>query len=303
LAAQKKDIDYWDKYYGKKGADGYPKKDSYSGKNSRGRIIGSEYKVKPPPKKKKRSPALTIILLLIIVFLAGFFTFYAIDRGFFTKLKPENLTAAQVDDTASNESTISQEQDSSSTKSEETSSSSENSDAGSINDPDTKKVSFWQQLIYLIKNFGKEKLEDSDYPKKITLNCYFAVTGEQKIFGAEKRTIVAGSPQNAAVNAMGELLKGPYASFYYPVIAPGTKVLGAQVSDKVLRLNLSQEFISESLDSRILDEYVIYTIVNTLTEIQGIQAVVFLVDGREIKQYGLIDLRLPAIRQEKYLPK
>jgi len=125
--------------------------------------------------------------------------------------------------------------------------------------------------------------------------------GNEEKFGCEQRTIIAGSSQNAVVNAMNELLKGPYESYNFAVIPAGTKLLGVEVLNKIAKINLSQEFLSESLDSTILDEYIIYTIVDTLTEIPEIEAVSFLIDGKEIKEYGNVDLNLPAIRNEKYL--
>ena len=73
-------------------------------------------------------------------------------------------------------------------------------------------------------------------------------------------------------------------------------MLLSRLSDR----NFSQEFLSESLDSSILDDYIIYTIVNTLTEIQDIQAVSFSIDDKDIREYGNVDLQLPAIRNEKY---
>jgi len=122
-----------------------------------------------------------------------------------------------------------------------------------------------------------------------------------EIFGFEERTIVAGSPKIAASSAINELLKGPYEDYNFAIIPAGTKLLGVEVANKIANVNFSQEFLSESLDSSILDDYIIYTIVNTLTEIPDIEAVTFAIDGKDIKGYGNVDLRLPAIRNEKYL--
>ncbi|MCL4378722.1 MAG: GerMN domain-containing protein, partial [Actinobacteria bacterium] len=94
-----------------------------------------------------------------------------------------------------------------------------------------------------------------------------------------------------------------YSCLYYhfPVIPSGTRLLGVEIYENIAKINLSEDFLNKSLDSGILDEYVIYTIVDTITEIQGIEGVIFLVDGKRIKQYGKVDLSIPAIRNDKYL--
>lgn len=83
---------------------------------------------------------------------------------------------------------------------------------------------------------------------------------------SEKRTIVAGNPDTAVLNATQELLKGPTKSYHFPAIPVGTKLLGAETYENIAKINLSRKFLENSLDTRILDEYIIYSIVNTLTE-------------------------------------
>lgn len=335
----KKKFDYWDKYYGsgrnKKESDSKYKKsynskepgeDSAYGKyrskeynskkkESEGRIIGSEYKVKSRNVKKRRSsPALRLTILIIIVFLAGFFTFYAIDNHLFSKEKTSinientlkaNSYSGETSSTSGGNQDVASSVTKTSTQSSETSShGKESSGSGSDQSQgisDNSGKSMLQIIIEFFKNLVVRQSEADNYPKKLDINFYFVMIGNEEKFGHEQRTIVAGSPQNAAVSVINELLKGPYESFNFAVIPAGTKLLKVEVQNKIAKINLSQEFLSESLDSNILDEYIIYTIVDTLTEIPEIEAVSFLIDGKEIKEYGNVDLSLPAIRNEKYL--
>lgn len=330
----KKNINYWDKYYG----SGKDKKDPYPGYDKKynpntikknasikksgrgnfepeGKIIGSEYKVKQAVKKRRKSPALRFTILIIIVFLAGFFTFYAIDNHLFSKNKDsgtianilktdESLTESTVTTTevinsaTDNSSSSSNSND---TNPQETNSKTDNTISQNDTNSGNSDQSIWQALILFFKNLGKNKSETGNYPERINLNIYFAVIGNDKVFGSEERTISAGSPKIAAANAVNELIKGPYEDFNFAVIPAGTKLLGIEVANKIAKINFSQEFLSESLDSSILDDYIIYTIVNTLTEIPDIAAVSFSIDGKDIREYGNVDLRLPAIRNEKYL--
>ena len=80
-----------------------------------------------------------------------------------------------------------------------------------------------------------------------------------------------------------------------------TKLLDAKAYDGVAEIDLSSEFLENSLDSRILDEYIIYSIVNTVTEIQDINGVIFFIEGKRIKMYGTIDLSIPLIRDPDFL--
>ncbi len=348
MARDKKDFDYWDKYYGNKKSTGtsgnrgmpdsrrsaydgrrYPNEDTASRSTSRSsrlkrdrnekyesKIVGSEYKVKKRKRKSGASRAVIMTILIIAVFFLGFFTFYAVDNELFSKKSGESASGStdsagskSLEETIQKEnlmSSLSIESDSSQTGKESVteSESSTSQPAGNSGENNTKEpLSFFQKVIMFFKSItGRDDSKD-DYPERLHINVYFAMLGNEEMFNAEKRTIVAGSIKNAAVNAVNELLKGPAEEYNFAVIPPGTKLMDVEIANDIARINLSQEFLSNSLDTDILDEYIVYTIVNTLTEIKEIRAVVFFINGKEIKEYGNVDLRLPAIRNEKYLEK
>lgn len=159
--------------------------------------------------------------------------------------------------------------------------------------------SFWERIIGFFKNKIQEQAED--FPISIKIKCYFASLGEEEKFVYEERTIAAGSAKTAVENAVKELLKGPAKTFHYPVIPPGTELSGVEIYENIAKIDFSQEFLENSLESGILDEYVIYTIVNTVTQVPKVEGVIFLIDGKRIKTYGNVDLSIPAIINEKYL--
>jgi spore germination protein GerM len=160
--------------------------------------------------------------------------------------------------------------------------------------------SFWQKIIAFFRQ--KMSGQANNFPGTINMKIYFAALGQDEVFSFEERLINAGSPQVAVENTVNELLKGPSKSFHYPVIPPGTKLLGVQIYENLAKIDLSQEFLENSLESGILDDYVIYTIVDTVTQIPGVEGVIFLIDGKRIKLYGSVDISIPAIKNEKYLP-
>ncbi len=344
MTRDKKDLDYWDKYYGNKKSsrtsgnretsgssrsasgsrryldEGTTSRSNQSKRNRNekyeSKIVGSEYKVKKRKRKSGISRAVTTTILIIIVFFLGFFTFYAIDNEWFSKKTDDSATnntnsaeSASTEEVVQEENLMSArgvESESSQTEeisAKETESSTSQPVESSGEDKKNEPVSFLQRIIMFFKSItGRDNTED-DYSERLTINIYFAMLGNEEIFNAEKRTIAAGSVKNAVANAVNELLKGPVEEYNFAVIPPGTKLMDIEIVNDIARINLSQEFLSNSLDTSILDEYIIYTIVNTLTEIKEIRAVVFLISGKEIKEYGNVDLRLPAIRNEKYLEK
>lgn len=336
MARDKKDFDYWDKYYGDRKSSRKPGSSSsansgrrYSneydtsrsrqagkGKNEKyeSKIVGSEYKVKKKKRKSGISRAITTTILIVIVFFLGFFTFYAIDNEWFSRKSDDPVAGStNTGETASAEEDSQEENLMSATGAESESSQtedisvkgSESSTSQSVEnsggDTENEPVSFLQKIILFFKSITGRDDAEGEYPERLSINVYFAMLGNEAVFNAEKRTIAAGNIKNAAANAVNELLKGPAEEYNFAVIPTGTKLVDVEIVNDIARINLSQEFLSNSLDTSILDEYIIYTIVNTLTEIKEIRAVTFLINGKEVKEYGNVDLRLPAIRNEKYL--
>ncbi len=157
----------------------------------------------------------------------------------------------------------------------------------------------WQKILEFFKR-GLAK-DNNNFPSSLEIKIYFASLGQDEKFSYEKRTIIAGSPNIAVENAVKELLKGPHKSFNFPVIPPGTKLKGVEIYENLAKIDLSQEFLENSLESGVLDEYVIYTIVNTITQIPDVEGVIFLIEGKRIRIYGSVDLSIPAIKDEDYI--
>jgi spore germination protein GerM len=233
--------------------------------------------------------------------------FYSVDNpGFISSIKDKIVAFYTSDEsTATDSSTIesgqviSENTSTSAESSGESTNSAAPSDAVIENPTNNKFLLLWQKIIsFFIKRTG----QDIDkFPDKLKIKVYFAGIGQQQEFVFEERTVFAGDPKIAVTNAVKELINGPSKSYHFPVIPPGTKLLGVDIFENFAKINFSQDFLQNSLESGILDEYVIYTIVNTVTEIPGIEGVIFLIEGMRIKLYGQVDLSIPVIRNEKYL--
>jgi len=262
--------------------------------------------------KKGSNPILKFTIIIILIAAAGFLIFYSIDNPGFWKNKFSFLFGDRESEETISDSTETGEDQSGSIEGSETADvSNENGTGGSDTagtgddeGPDNNEngsTSVWQWIIDFFKGQGNNGAEEEAYPQKLELNFYFSDLGEEKKLVSEKRTVIAGNPETAVNNAAAELLKGPAKSYHFPVVPAGTELIGVETYENIAKIDLSQEFLEKSLDSRILDEYIIYSIVNTLTEIPEIEGVVFYIEGIRIKVYGNIDLSIPAIRNNEYI--
>jgi len=265
-------------------------------------------------KKKKKAPLIRLTLLIILILAIGFFIFYSIDNPQFIRdllnmdSGPEETGESSSEEITTEETSVPIEEEIEEIPLEGSESGEEETAAAeeiivTEAEPETTEgeLFWWQRILDFFRKKGEAAEAGDTYPSRFTVNIYFAAAGEEKKLAAEERYISAGSPENALNNAMNELLRGPAMSYHFPVIPAGTSLLGAKVYDGVAEIDLSREFLENSLDSRILDEYIIYSIVNTATEIQDINGVIFFIEGKRIKMYGNTDLSIPIIRNTDLL--
>ncbi len=263
-------------------------------------------------KKKRKAPLVRLTILIILILAVGFFIFYSIDNPQFIRdllnmdSGPEETGESSSEEMITEEANIPIEEEMEETTLEGSESGEEEAtEEISVTEAELKttegELSWWQRVLEFFRKRGEAAEAGDTYPSKLTVNIYFAATGEEKKLAAEERSINAGNPGNALNSIMNELLKGPDRSYHFPVIPASTSLLGAKAYDGVAEIDLSREFLENSLDSRILDEYIIYSIVNTATEIPDINGVIFFIEGKRIKMYGNIDLSIPIIRNTDLL--
>lgn len=265
-------------------------------------------------RKKRPSPILRFTFIIILLVAAGFIIFYSIDNPDFVKNKfsslfNDNESELMVSDlpetdtgqlSSSVEGSITGE-DSGENEIESIDTGKTTTEESIDSDQTGSGLSLWQKIKNYFINRKNGVKDGKVYPSRVEVNFYFSGLGEEKKLVSEKRTIIAGSPDIAVKNAVQELLKGPTQSYHFPLIPAGTKLLNVETYENIAEIDLSQEFLENSLDTRILDEYIIYSIVNTLTEIPEIEGVIFYIEGIRIKIYGNVDLSVPAIRDKEYI--
>ena len=134
--------------------------------------------------------------------------------------------------------------------------------------------------------------ETQEKPAEITILIYFSDDQAEYMKG-EYRTISNDDPVKNAVN---ELLKGPNSANLVALIPEGTKLLNAEVKNDIAYVDFSSDILKGASGGSILQRFIIYTIVNTVTEIDEVDAVQILIGGKNVGTFGDFDISKPLYK-------
>jgi len=125
---------------------------------------------------------------------------------------------------------------------------------------------------------------------KTPIRLYFANADNTKL-KLEIRYVdtaeVKKSDNTLASAVITELIKGPSdnTAFKSTVPAETKLVTPVKIENKVATVNLSKEFKTKHPGGKDAERMTIYSIVNSLTELEGIEKVKFTIDGKTQKEY------------------
>ena len=128
-----------------------------------------------------------------------------------------------------------------------------------------------------------------------TFVVYFA-DSEYRYLNSETRDATLSENETEMAYVMRKLLEGPENEQLKPIIPEGAEILGISSSEGICTVNFSHEFYENRLDDTYGAYMTIYGITNTLTGLDGIEAVQFLVEGEAVDHYGLFPLGQPVTR-------
>jgi germination protein M len=143
----------------------------------------------------------------------------------------------------------------------------------------------WPVSSIIIGEAEASKLTD-----KTPLRLYFANEDNTKL-KLEIRYVdsadVKKSLSNMATAVVNELIKGPSdeASFKRTVPAEAKLREPVSISNNVATVDFSKEFKTKHSGGKDAEKMTIYSIVNSLTELEGIEKVKFLIEGKTEKEY------------------
>lgn len=121
---------------------------------------------------------------------------------------------------------------------------------------------------------GEQPLESAGQ----TLTLYF---GDKEAMYLEPEVrVVPKNGRSLAELAVLELIKGPSEEGHSVVIPPETRLLGVKVKDEIAYVDFSQEFKTKHWGGSAGELMTIFSVTNTLTELEGINKVQFLIEGK-----------------------
>ncbi len=126
-----------------------------------------------------------------------------------------------------------------------------------------------------------------------TVKLYFSnkdATG----LAVEEREIEVNPNQPLEKYVMEQLIAGPQTPDLYATIPAETKIRDIKTVDGICYVDLSNEFVSKHNGGSTGEILTVYSIVNSLTELDYINRVQFLIEGKKVEEFkGHLDFSKP----------
>ncbi len=153
-------------------------------------------------------------------------------------------------------------------------------------------------------NNGNNKVVDNNVSKpvseKITIKVYFPNSDATKLVAVDKTVKVAGTTKYKA--AMDALMEGTDDSKLTTVIPKQAKLLGVSVSGDTAKVDFDKGLIKHFNGGSTGEEFLVGSVVNTLTEFPEIKKVQITIDGRNVETLkGHMDVSKPLNRMDELL--
>lgn len=126
------------------------------------------------------------------------------------------------------------------------------------------------------------------------LKLYFANADGTDLV-VEERVVEVNANQAREKTILEQLIAGPLNKEYKSVIPAETKIRDVTTtSDGTCYVNLSQEFVTKQSGGLEGEALTVYSIVNSLCELDGVDKVQFLIEGQKQDEYkGKLDFKTP----------
>ncbi len=133
----------------------------------------------------------------------------------------------------------------------------------------------------------------------VTISVYFGGSDGRYLV---RETRSCDLPEEALpAYVLRQLFSGPQSAEAKAVLPAGTTLLQVQVNQGVCTINLSEQFVSKAPEDHLQARLIVFSVVNTLTELPQVECVRFLCSGRTLGDYGGLDLSEALFREEAAL--
>lgn len=136
-----------------------------------------------------------------------------------------------------------------------------------------------------LQALGKEDIvTDSSqiHNDKTTLTLYFGDSNVMYLV-AESRQVEIKEGEKTEKVVVEELLKGPKNEKLIPLFKPEVKVLSTETKDGVCFVNFSADLSTKLSGGSALELLMVYSVVNSLCELENVEKVQFLIEGKKVE--------------------
>ena len=113
---------------------------------------------------------------------------------------------------------------------------------------------------------------------------YFT-NAQQSYLMPEERSIEIKQSQSTEYQIVEQLIQGPLDSSLIPTISSDVKIKDIKTEEGICYVNLSSEFVTKHNGGSAGEVMTIYSIVNSLTELDTVKKVQFLIEGEKLTEY------------------
>lgn len=136
----------------------------------------------------------------------------------------------------------------------------------------------------------------------ITVTLYFSDDEAMYLVG-EKRDVTVNEGEKSEAVVFRELIKGPQTDNLWDAIPEGSKLLSVNTKNGLCTIDLSKEFVDNSPGGTASERMAVYSVVNSLTSLEGVKNVQFLIEGKKREIYTHMIFDKPISRDNDIIAK
>ena len=134
------------------------------------------------------------------------------------------------------------------------------------------------------QEFAINEYDEEFFSGSVAVNLYFANSAGTAL-KRERRELTLGLTDSLSYAMVEALIRGPEQADLLPTIPVGTKINDIFIKDGACYLDLSQEFQKNYIGGETMEQLTIFSLVNSLCGLPGINRVQILIDGRRVETY------------------
>ncbi len=129
------------------------------------------------------------------------------------------------------------------------------------------------------------------------VRLYFA-DAQSRFLIEEQRSAPLGDSGSLPDYILRSLIEGPQSENLRPTIPKGTMLLNVSVVDRVCLVYFSAEFLQNRPRNELDERMTVFSVVNSLTQLEEVDSVEILVEGSSVERYHELNLNRELVRDE-----